>query len=131
MRDRECSQCEVGYYSLGWNGECTECSLLDRAGTHYFFETNLIDNICFEENEIVQTVKEILNNDPKTMKYFYIILSGVLLIAAVVTTIVYLKGKCCRCCYRKRVCCCRMPKLPRMRRRPRRQESEPGVDNDN
>ena len=131
MKDRECSQCEVGYYSLGWNGECTECSLLDRAGTHYFFETNLIDNICFEENEIVQTVKEILNNDPKTMKYFYIILSGVLLIAAVVTTIVYLKGKCCRCCYRKRVCCCRMPKLPRMRRRPRRQESEPGVDNDN
>ena len=105
MMDRGCSICEEGYYSFGWNSECTECSLLDRTQTDYYFETNLIDNICFEDNTLVQVVKAIINAEPKSLAALFITLGGILLVVIAVTVTLYLTGKCCACCYRKSLCC--------------------------
>ena len=54
MQDRQCVPCEVGFYSLGFNSECRECSFYDRTNAQFYYETNHIDNSCFEDNILIQ-----------------------------------------------------------------------------
>lgn len=58
QKDRKCESCPVGFYSVGYNQGCKECSMFDRAQAQYYFETNLIDKLCFSDYRVVDVSKE-------------------------------------------------------------------------
>ena len=75
-------ECDVGYYSFGWNQQCTECSYYDRATVESYYETNLIDNSCYEGDVLIETIRNISSGDTATI--VIVILCAIVVIGLVV-----------------------------------------------
>ena len=97
QESRNCVECDAGYYSIGWNYHCEECSYIDRASLSYYYETNIIDTSCFEDDILIETVRGLYSGDGATITVVLLIL--IVIIATFVVIGYYLckKDKCCMC----------------------------------
>ena len=105
MKSRTCMECDVGYYSLGWNTECIECSYLDRADLEYYYETNLIDNGCFEDDILIETIRAVYAGNAGVI--VVVILIPLLLLAICIGGGLWMckNDKCCNAFYLNCPCC--------------------------
>ena len=108
MKDRECVLCEQGYYSLGWNTECQVCSRLDAVSTDYYYQTNIISNVCYEDNVLIESLKGLGLTGGQIALVILGAMLGVVLLIVALGYYLCKKGKCCAVFERR--CSCLIPK---------------------